>query len=86
MIQHACTWHFEQHRDDTQSFVLQGTVPGSPAARTQELLVGDKLVGVLGRRVDVLETDQLESLMSNLPKDHPIGMQFLRKGDGNSNF
>jgi len=28
----------------------------------------------------LLQMDQLQSLMSNLPKDHPIGMQFLRNG------
>ena len=37
-----------------------------------------RLVGVLGRRVDVLELTQLQSLMQNLPKDHPISMQFQR--------
>ena len=30
--------------------------------------------------MDVLDIDQLRGLMSNLPKDHPISMQFVRDG------
>ena len=69
-------------RDGMKKYVLESVIPGSPAERmTQKLQPGDELAGLLGRRVDVLLMHQLKNLMANLPKDHPISMQFLRKGE-----
>lgn len=36
------------------------------------------MVGVLGRRIDVLTLEQLAALITDLPKDRPIALQFTR--------
>ena len=63
-----------------------GTIAGLLPASVVDLQLHHLTLGAgdtwgEGRRVDVLEMEQLQSLMSNLPKDHPIGMQFLREGE-----